>query len=37
METISTQVRQELTGTLYPQALLDRVVQLRDQHREERR
>lgn len=33
METISTQVRQELTGTLYPQALLDRVVQLRDQHR----
>lgn len=37
METISTQVRQELTGTLYPQALLDRVVQLRDQHRKERR
>jgi TRAP-type C4-dicarboxylate transport system substrate-binding protein len=37
METISAQVRQELTGTLYSQALLDRVVQLRDQHRDDKR
>jgi TRAP-type C4-dicarboxylate transport system substrate-binding protein len=33
MEAVSAQVRHELTGTLYPQALLDRVLQLRDQHR----
>jgi TRAP-type C4-dicarboxylate transport system substrate-binding protein len=34
LQQVSEQVRQELTGKLYPQTLLERVLQLREQYRQ---